>query len=1074
MKKNTLLNPGAYRRLLLILSMICFAGAVFAQTRQVTGKVVASENDSAIAGATVSVKGKKIGTTTGPDGSFTLSVPTGSTLIVSFVGFTSQEIPVSNQSSFSVRLVSNAQSIQQVVVIGYGTAKRKDVTGAIASVTADQIEKLPVPSLDQALQGRAPGVQVTQNDASPGGNVNVLIRGTGSLASNGNAPLYVVDGYPLETGGINNINPQDIQSIDILKDASATAVYGMRAANGVVIVTTKRGRGEGVKLTADMYEGFQSRPKEYKVLNAYQFATMADTVAAQSGGNFQTFGPWLNPSALHNIDWQNAIYRPGLTQSYNLGVRGGGEKFQASASVGYYDQKGIVQGSYFKRITFAGNFDFTPQKWLKWSTSLKYTRLDQNVPFGYNGSNNLLSLSALPPTMDSGNLLTYQVKDANGNYGFYNPIYTYVAKYSNPLFGIETNKYQNLNNWVLLSSYLEISPFEGLRIRTNAGITYNANNNFYFQPEDDRLVNQYGSLAGATQNASFTKSTYTNADWLWENTLSYDRTFGRHTINFVAGVTAQKNQVDSMSGTGIPPNNTVMSLYQSTAVQFTSGPGQNGETITALASEFGRLTYNFDERYFITGTLRRDGSSKFAPGHQYGVFPSGAAKWALKNESFMQAVTWISDLSLRGSYGKVGNSATIPPFQYVPLYAAGPSSPNIAPSYGYTFGVPKTFAPGIYPLQPANDNLRWETDEQTDIGMDAAFFNGRLRLTVDWYQRKSKDFLLFIPVPPQTGFNYESENVGDMLNRGLEIGLGYNKQVSPELTLGGNLTVSTLYNELLAINSGTTGLFNFGNPTTSVPAMLGWSQLTLSKVGGPVGQFYGYKSLGIFQSQDQINKLNAAAVAKGGTYYQTSVTQPGDRYFADLNGDGTVNASDETTMGSPIPKFFGGLNLDATYKNWDFNLYFYFTYGNKILDYAQNNLEAFGNRSFVGVENVSLDYYEHAWTPQNGSNRYSRWSANDAAEGSTSASSQYVFDGSFVKLKNMTVGYTLPKRVADWAQLARVRLYVSSQNLFTITHYPGLDPEIGFQGGNATQAGIDNGTFPSSRYLTVGLNVAFK
>jgi TonB-linked SusC/RagA family outer membrane protein len=1074
MMKNSVLKRPLYRRGLFLLSMLLLSGVLFGQGQPIKGRVASSESDSSVAGATVTIKGQKISTTTADDGSFTISAPRGAVLVVSSVGYAPQEITVGNSATLNVRLVSSQQTIQQVVVIGYGQAKRSDVTGAISSVSADQIEKVPVTTLDQAIQGRAPGVQVTQNDAAPGGNVNVLIRGTGSLAINGNQPLYVVDGYPLETGGINNINPQDIQSLDILKDASATAVYGMRAANGVVIVTTKRGRRSGTQLFADVYEGFQSRPKTYDVLNANQFATLANTVASQSNGTFQSFSAWQNPSTLHNVDWQKALYRPGLTQSYNLGVRGGNDKVQTAASLGYYNQKGIVQGSYFKRLTFAGNVDFQPQKWIKWSANMKYSHQDQNVPFGYAGSNNLLQLSQLPPTLDSGNRQTNQIKDSKGNYGFFNPIYTYVAKYSNPLFNIDNNKFQNLTNWFLISSSLELTIFDGLRVKTNAGVTFQANNNLFFQPEDDRLVNQYGGLAGATQNATFTKSTYTNFDWLWENTLAYDKTFAKHTINFVAGVTAQKNQLDSMSGTGIPPNNTVQSLYQATAVIFNTGPGQNGQTKTTLASEFGRLTYNYDERYFITGTVRRDGSSKFAPGKQYGVFPSGAVKWRAKNESFLQDVSWITDLSLRGSWGRVGNSATIAPYQYAALFASGPSSPTVAPNYGYTFGTPKVFSPGIYPLQPANTNLQWETDEQTDIGLDASFFNGHFRFTADWYKRNSRNFLLFIPTPAQTGYANEAENVGSMVNRGLEFGLGWNQQINHDLTLAASLTASTLYNKLVSINSGTTGLFNFGNPTIAVPAMLGWSQLSLSKVGGPVGAFYGYKYLGIIQSADQIAKLNQAAQAKGQAQYWKAGTQAGDRLYADLNGDGTVNASDETTLGSPIPKVFGGLNLDATWKSFDINVYFYGQFGNKIYDFAESNLETFQNRSFVGVQNVSEDYYQHAWTQANPSDKYPRITANDDAVGNSIASSAFIKDGSFVKLKNLTVGYTFPQRVIDFLSLSRVRLYASTQNLLTITGYKGLDPEIGFQGGNATQAGLDNGNYPSSRYFTVGVNVTFK
>ncbi|HEV3326788.1 MAG TPA: TonB-dependent receptor [Puia sp.] len=1061
----------AYKRMIFMLSLLCLTGALLGQQRPVTGKVVENGNDSSLGGATVSVKGKNISTMTAKDGSFSLMAPPNSILVISSIGYVTQEVPVGNNlSALNIRLVSGQLNMQQVVVIGYGTAKRKDLTGAISSINADQIEKVPVTTLEQAMQGRAAGVQVAQNDGSPGGNINVLIRGTGSLANNGNVPLYVVDGYPLETGGINNINPNDIASIDILKDASATAIYGIRAANGVVIITTKKGRRSGAQVFFDMYEAFQSRPKEYKVLNAEQFGTLANTVAAASNGNFQSFSAWSNPAALHNVDWQNALYRPGVTQNYNVAIRGGSEKVQSSTSVGFYNQEGIVQGSYFKRLTLATNLDYQPMKWLKSSTSLKYSHQDQNVPFGSNGSNNLLALSELPPTLDSGNLKTYQIKDGNGNYGFFNPIYTYVAKYSNPLFSIQHNRYQNLNNFLLLSSSLELTLPAGFRIKTNAGITYNGYNGYYFAPEDDRLVNQYGAQAGATQNATYSQSINSSFDWLWENTLAWDRVFGKHTINFVGGVTAQKNQYNSMAGSGIPPNNTIMDLAQSTAVVFTTG--QNGQTITSLASEFGRISYNYDERYFLTGTLRRDGSSKFDQGHQYGTFPSGAVKWHAKNEVFLKDVDWLDDLNFRGSYGEVGNSQTIAPFQFLALYAAG-FGPNVAPDYGYTFGVPKTYNPGIYSTQPANPNLKWETDFQTDIGLDAAFLHGNLRLTADWFSRKSKDFLLTIPASYQTGYLVLTENVGSMLNKGLEVAIGFNHAVNRDLSFGANLTLTTVYNRLTAINSGTSNLPNFGNPTTTIPA-LGWTPFSESKVGQPVGEFYGYKSLGIFQSQAQINALNTAAVAKGFAAYQKTITQPGDRYFADVNGDGTVNASDETGLGSPLPKFFAGLNLDATWRSFDINVYFYGSYGNKIFNFAESSLESFQNRSFVGVENVSETYLQNAWTPENGSNKYARITANDDAIGSNVASSAYVENGSYLKVKNLTVGYTFPARMIDRAFLSKLRLYVSTQNLFTITGYKGLDPEIGYQGGNATQNGVDNGTYPSSRYFTIGLNVAFK
>jgi len=804
MKKDVLLcKLNSFKRSLLIFLLAmstCYYS--FAQNRPITGKVTGDDGVS-LPGVSVALKGTSVGTTTDVNGAFKLSVPANAVLVFSSVGYTSKEVAVGAGSVYNVTLITDAKTLNEVVVvsIGYGTAKKTDLTGSISSVSAATIASAPVTSLDQALQGRAAGVQVTNNDGSPGGNINVLIRGTGSLASYGNGPLYVVDGYPVETGGINNINPNDIASIDVLKDASATAIYGVRAANGVVIVTTKKGKKGTAQLTFDAYEAIQSRPKEYSVLNAQQFGTLANQVAAASNGNFQSFSAWANPSTLTTVDWQNTLYRPGLTQNYSIGIRGGSDKVTAATSVAYYNQKGIVQGSYFKRLTLGTNLDYQPVKWLKSSTSLKYAYQDSNNPFG---TGSLIQLSELPPTLDGGNALTNQIKDANGNYGFFNPVYTYVAKFSNPLFNIQNNRYSNINNYVLTNSSLEATIIDGLKVKTLAGITYNGFSGSYFSPEDDRLVNQYGAQAGATQNAQYSQSINSGFDWLWENTLSYDKTFGKHTINFVAGYSEQENNYNSMAGSGIPPNNTIMDLAQSSAAVFSTG--QNGQTLTSWQSQFGRLGYNYAEKYFITGTIRRDGSSRFAEGHQYGFFPSLAGSWRAKQESFLKNVDWLSDLKFRGSYGRVGNAAVIGPFQYDALYASGTAA-TTSPNYGYTFN--KTFAPGIYSTQPANPNLRWETDSQTDVGMDAAFLHGDLTLTVDWFNRQSKDFLLNLAAPAQSGYLSLTRNVGSMVNKGLEIALAYNHS-KRDFRYGANLSVTTVYNRLTSITSGTTSVSNFG------------------------------------------------------------------------------------------------------------------------------------------------------------------------------------------------------------------------------------------------------------------------
>jgi TonB-linked SusC/RagA family outer membrane protein len=780
--------------------------------------------------------------------------------------------------------------------------------------------------------------------------------------------------------------------------------------------------------------------------------------------NFVELANWRNPGSLTTADWQNALYRTGKTQSYSIAVRGGSEKVQTAASIGYYDQKGIVVGSYFKRVTLGLNSDYQATKWLKSSTSAKYTYQTSNNPFGTGALGNLTQLI---PTLDGGNSATSQIKDANGNYGFYNPINTYTAKYNNPLYSIENNEYENIGNLLLTSSSLEATIIDGLKIKTNAGVRLNTYSGSFFQPEDTRVQQQYPGAVPT--NALYSQRQNNTFEWLWENTLSYDKTFGQHGISFVGGVSEQSTSFTANGGSGIPKNSVIRDLAQLSNLQFDNEG--NGKTITTLASQFGRLTYRFMDRYSINGTVRRDGSSKFDEGHKYGVFPVAGATWRAKEEPFLKNVTWLNDLKFRGSYGKVGNQGSIGSFQYQALYSTGlpaASSGNL----GYPFN--KLYQGGIAQSQPANDKLRWETDYQTDIGMDISFLNGDLSLSVDWFKRDSKDFLLTLAAPAQSGYNFITRNVGSMENKGIEIAVNYKHTVN-EVRYGVSLTMSAIKNKLTAITSGTDFVTNFGGLGLTGP---GWSDNTFTKtyIGQSVGSFYGYKTKGIFQTAAQIAALNAAAATKfpSNPYYYQVATSPGDRYFEDTNGDGHVTVDDQVNLGSPLPKFYGGLNFDVSYRAFDVNAYFYGVYGNKILNYQQSSLQSFQNRGFVGVENVSLQYYQNRWTSSNPSNVYTRATYSDAQILSNVPSSTWIENGSFLKLKNVTVGYTLPKSITDRVSVAKVRLYFSTQNLFTITSYTGLDPEIGIQGGNPTQNGIDNGTYPGSKFYTVGLNVTFK
>lgn len=675
--------------------------------------------------------------------------------------------------------------------------------------------------------------------------------------------------------------------------------------------------------------------------------------------------------------------------------------------------------------------------------------------------------------MDGGSNLTYEIKDANGNYGFYNPINPQVNKFNNPVYSVETNQYENITNYVLATSFLEATIYDGLKIKTNLGVNTSNYSGSFFQPTDNRAAQQYpGTIVGP---ASYQQRMNKTFEWVWENTISYDKTFGLHTINFVGGISAQQNTWTGMGGRGIPLNNVTRDLSSVTNLILDQNiPGTNtgnGRNVYTLASQFARLTYQFNDKYIITGTIRRDGSSKFDTGHKYGTFPSAAVAWRLKNESFLQNVGWLYDLKIRASYGEVGNETPIGLFNYQALYAGNyPSNINGggADNLGYPFN--KIYQNGIAPSQPANPQLKWETDKQTDIGIDAAFMKGALTFTADWFNRDSKDFLLRLTAPAQTGFLSLTRNVGSMNNRGFEFAVNYRSSSGKYFQYGIGLTWTTIKNELTSIANGTDFVTNLGGLVLN--GFQGWDEFTRSYVGRPVGEFYGYQAIGIIQTQQEIDALNAKSPT--GTYYQ-ALTGPGDRLFKDINGDDKIDAEDRIHIGNPQPKFFGGLNLDGSYKAWDINLYFYYSYGNKILNYVESNLESFAKRGSEGADNVSQEYYQNHWTPTNPSNRYARALANggDNSTLNNVPSSVWIEDGSFLKLKNLSIGYTLPDRLLSRYSISRIRIYVSSQNLFTITKYTGLDPEIGMQGGSATQNGVDNGTYPSSRYFTFGLNVTF-
>lgn len=1043
------------------LLIVCSCFSAIAQDKQITGKVTLKGETAP--GITIKVKESGAGTSTDANGAFKIQVPKTATLVFSYTGYLTREIQVGEKTSLTVDLDPDVKTLTEVSVVsvGYGTVRKKDLTGAVSSVSADQIANVPVTTLGQALQGRASGVQVTNNDGSPGAPVQVLIRGLGSLSSN--EPLYVIDGFP---GGISSLNQNDIESIDILKDASATAIYGNRASNGVVIITTKRGSKNGVQTAFSVLTSIQSRPKTYDVLNASDWATLAVSQSAIDG--WTPLAEWKDPAALRSINWQDEVYRNALKQQYDMSIRGGNEKVQGAVSGSYFDQQGIVLGNSYKKFNLGANLDYNAKTWLKSATSIKFSRNDTKLPLT-SGFDGIAKLSRILPTM-TGNKLTDQVKDANGNYGFFTPTIVQTSGYLNPVYAIETTDLTNVSNAFLGTSSLEATLFEGFKIKTNLGINVSDNAASKATPTDTRAYDQYKGSAVQNQNY-YSQSANNTYEWLWENTIAYTKTFDQHSFDFVGGVSQQKNTYKTVGADG--------RNFQSDILRnLGSAPTLNsyfGSTQTwALASQFGRVNYKFMDRYLLTATVRRDGSSRFAPGNQYGVFPSGSIAWKVKEERFLKDVNFITDLKLRGSYGEIGNQS-VGLFQYLSQYTTGGAA-TTATNNGYPFN--KVYQAGLVLASLPNPELKWETSKQTDIGFDAAFLNGDLTLTVDYYEKKSKDFLLAIPVPAQTGFVIANRNVGSISNKGIEIAINYRHQSSKDFNYGIGFNITTVKNKLLSLAASQTYINNLGDLGFVATGSNNWVNYSRSYIGGAVGEFYGFKTAGIFQNQAQIDALNAEAVAKNGIgiQYQPNA-KPGDRMFKDLNGDGKITADDQTSLGSPLPKFFGGLNLDASYKSFDINVFFYGVAGNKIFNYMKASQESFLEIGAIAVQNISKEYLDKAWTPANQSNRYARITSNDQ-NGNNRPSDQWVENGSYLRLRNLQIGYTLPASTIKKLGLAKLRIYVAAQNLFTLTNYTGLDPEIGSptdQTGSrkATAQGVDVGTYPLSRIYNLGLNVSF-
>ncbi|UGU17885.1 TonB-dependent receptor [Sinomicrobium kalidii] len=1024
-----------------------------AQTGTITG-TVSDTNGTPLPGVNVVVENTSRGVVTDFDGNYTIEdVSPEDRLVFSYIGMETRTVAVGSQTTIDMTLKDAVSNLDEVVVIAYGSSTKRDLTGAVGSVSSEDIEKFPATSVDQALQGKTAGVQITQNSGSPGSSVSVNIRGVGSFGNN--QPLYVVDGFP--TQDISFLNVNDIKSISVLKDASAAAIYGVRANAGVVIIETKRGEKDKVSISVDSWVGTQAKPKEIEMLDARTFAGFALQMGESQGKGI--LDEWRDPQNLTDVNWQDYAFRTGFRQGHNVSIRGGGEKARAALSVGMIDEKGVIISSSNKRYNVGLNADYKVSDQLSVRGDLKYAYSEtfQNLSQGYYGFTKLYTNA--PYLSDwTGTNVPF---DGNGNYGAFTDS-SLLSTSNNVLAAAKQNDNDNGLNNLMGNFAVDYSFLDGFKATGKFGFRTQNYAGWSFQPKYDRGSNDNNPTA------LYTIDQNTANEYIAEGLLEYKKNFNEdHHLEVLLGASTQRNKYKNVyvAARGFL-NNSIRDLAAADEVTERSGTWGT----STFASTFARVNYSYKGRYSITGTVRRDGvGDKFAEDNLYGTFPSVAVGWNIDRESFMEN-SGFDLLKLRASWGETGNSQGISPFQYLTTYTGGSSNDDS----GYIFGGGPVA--GLAPETLANPNLVWESQVQTNIGLDVEFLDRRLYFTADYFDKSAKDFLLNETIPSQNGFDSRAVNAGNVVNRGLELLLGYRKSEG-DFKWDVSVNFTTIQNEITALTDSQ-DFIRF--PTNFVPDFVdNWLGFTRSYVGGNVGTFYGYRADGIFQSQEEIDALNQAA--PDGVYQEstgTSPVAPGDRRFRDLNGDNQITAEDREVIGSPFPDFYGGLNFNGSYKNFELGLSFYGSYGNDILNFVRVELETAGGYGLENAySNVSRKYYENRWTPENPSDKYARAVVEDVNKNNR-VSDHFVEDGSYLRLRNIQLAYNFPMDKLDFLGLNTAKVYLSAQNLFTITGYSGLDPEIGevadIDGNGGIQSrGVDFGAYPSARTFTVGVNLKF-
>lgn len=979
----------------MLLAAVCSAWA----QQTVTGKVTDQTDGTGMVGVNVVVKGSTTGTQTDVEGNYSINVPENAILTYSYVGYTTEEVPVNNQPTINVALVTDIQALSEVVVVGYGVQRKADVTGAISSIKSEDIANRPVSNAEQALQGKAAGVLITTNQGTPGAAPSVRIRGVGTTGNSN--PLYVVDGMFVDD--IRYLNPGDIESMEVLKDASSLAIYGVRGANGVIIVTTKSGRGAKASFSYDGYAGLTNVTNRIEMANASEYGALINEAIVNTDPGASPKYP--DPTSLGTgTNWFDEIFQPGFIQNHQVSAMGAGEKTTYSISGSYFTQEGIVKTSDYKRYTLRFNNSYQATSFLKLgnNVALSYEQT-KNLPGGIIQNAYMMDPTVVPI-------------DANGIYGF-----STATTVANPVAQLAYNNNQAKGGRIVGNIFGELTFLKNFTFRSSYGVDLAYNRSSQFTPVYRVSPSQFN------ERSRLNRSQNTNNTWLWENTLSYNKSFNDiHNLTVLAGYTSQQTTYDELGGSrlDVPGYNAdVQYLRLGNAV------GQNitdvGNTFTYVSYLF-RVNYTLMDRYLLTASFRRDGSSRFPTSNRFGNFPAIGLGWRISEEPFMQNVNLFDNLKLRASYGQIGN-INVPNYAYFP---------RIAPNLDAVFGPGQTPQIGATELRATAFNLLWEVVTQTDIGLEASFLSNRLTFEADYYNRKTSDIVLEVDIANSS--EPILTNAASVVNSGFEFTAGWQNDTGP-FTYGINANLTTVHNEVTSLGNGGIPIIGGG--------LGNGRNVTLTNVGLPIGGFYGYQTLGIFQDESQIT---------GGAQPEA---RPGDLIYNDVDGNKVIDAKDRVYLGSPIPKVFWGFNSNFAFKDFDFNFDLQGNHGNKI--YNGKRAVRFGNENY---ESVILN----RWTASNPSSSEPRVTNGGQ---NYDVSDYYIESGSFVRIRNMQLGYTFPQSLIERVKLATLRVYVNALNPFTFTGYSGFTPEIG--GNDALSRGVDLNLVPVYATYTVGLNFGF-